>query len=82
MAYRPVAKLWLCKQQGLLGNARYLSESNNRTTVMQPVSRQRIGKYAFPTIQWLLETVFSVEFATGLNDEDAGPAEYYRANKL
>jgi hypothetical protein len=44
-AYRPVAKRWICKQQPLLGNARYIHVRNSRTTVMQPVSRQRIGKH-------------------------------------
>jgi hypothetical protein len=31
VAYRPVAKLWLCKQWPLLGNARNIHTCNNRT---------------------------------------------------
>jgi hypothetical protein len=34
VAYRPVAKPWLCKQRPLLGNACNLHARNNRTTVL------------------------------------------------
>jgi hypothetical protein len=33
MAYRPVAKQWICKQLPLLGNTRNLHARNNRRTV-------------------------------------------------
>jgi hypothetical protein len=33
VAYRPVAKRWLCKQRPLLGNARNIHARNNRRTV-------------------------------------------------
>jgi hypothetical protein len=33
VAYRPGAKRWLCKQQPLLGNARYIHARKNRITV-------------------------------------------------
>jgi hypothetical protein len=42
MAYTPVAKQLLCKQRPLLGNAR-----NNKTSVLQPVSRKRIDKHVY-----------------------------------
>jgi hypothetical protein len=72
VAHSPVDKQWLCKQQTLLGNARYIHARNNRTTVMKPVSRQRISKQAFTTMRWSLETVFSVRSVQNCYKEDNG----------
>jgi hypothetical protein len=70
----PVAKLWLCKQWPLLGNARNIDSRNNRTTgLYRPVSKQRIHKHASATTELLLETVFFVGSAPRLYDEDSRP---------
>jgi hypothetical protein len=76
VAYRRFAMRWLCKYQPLLGNACYIHPRNNRTIAMQPVSRQRNGKYASTTIEWLLETVFYVGSAPRLYNEDPRPVEW------
>jgi hypothetical protein len=79
VAYRPVSKRWLCKQQPLLGNARYKHARNNKITVTQPVSRQRMGKQASTTIEWLLETVFSVRSVqSGYKEDNWGRTSYLR----
>jgi hypothetical protein len=53
VAYRPVAKQWLCKQRPLLGNARNMHVTIEER-VYAPVSKQRIDNHV------LLETVFSI----------------------
>jgi hypothetical protein len=71
VAYTPDAKRRLWKQQALLGNARYIHARNKRTTIMQPFYRQRICKYASITVEWVLETVFSVRSVqSSFNKED------------
>jgi hypothetical protein len=55
MAYRRVAKRRLCRQPSL-GNARNM-HTTVKNGVMQPVSKQPIGKQA-TIIGILLETVF------------------------
>jgi hypothetical protein len=71
VAYKPVAKRWLCKERPFLGNARNIHEHNNRRVLFSvvrvaTVSRQRLGKH-FPaetnthaTYEELLETRFYV----------------------
>jgi hypothetical protein len=60
MAYRPVAKQYLCKQRPLLGNDRNIHSCNNRTTgLCNPFISN--GSINTPTIIGVLsETVFSI----------------------
>jgi hypothetical protein len=46
VAYRSVAKQWLCKQRPLLRNARQHTCTQQQDGVMQPGSKQRISKHA------------------------------------
>jgi hypothetical protein len=77
LAYRPVAKWWLCKQRQLLGNAGNIQPRNNRKTVFSgvgpaAVSRQRLGQHVHvatnmhATIELFLETVFRTRLCKGV----------------
>jgi hypothetical protein len=47
VAYRPVAKQWLCKQRSLLGNAGNMYARNNRKTELCNPFKRRMVKHAY-----------------------------------
>jgi steroid 5-alpha reductase family enzyme len=58
VVYRPIAKLWLCKQQPLLGDARNIHEHNRRTVLFcvvhaATVAMQEHSKNTSTTIERL-----------------------------
>jgi hypothetical protein len=80
VAYRPIAKWWLCKQQLLLGDGSQ-HEHNNRTMFSvvraMAVSRQRLGKHVpmatntHITIELVLEMVFCTRSLQSVYKEDS-----------
>jgi hypothetical protein len=70
VAYRPVAKRWLCKQRPLLGNPCNIHASNNRTGLCNPfISKWSVNE---PLQQYLLEAVFSIpSVQSGYKEENS-----------
>jgi hypothetical protein len=60
VAYRTVAKQWLCKQQPLLGNERNIHTRNNKTAGLSNPFLSNGSVNTPTTIEVLLETVFSI----------------------
>jgi hypothetical protein len=85
VAYRPVAKHWICIQQLLLGNARNIHAHNNRRTVFSvvcaaAVSGQRLGIHV-PASGYERNdrlTVFSMWFVPRCYNQDSWSNEFSR----
>jgi hypothetical protein len=65
VAYRPVTERWL--QTAAVARNRPQQWNNG---VMQPISKQQIGKHASTTTELLLETVFSIRSVKNGYKED------------
>jgi hypothetical protein len=64
MAYRPIAKRWLCKHQPLLGNDRKQQQTCHDTWCVQPLLRSaqstKRARWRHTTIENVLKVVFFI----------------------